>query len=110
MHHIRFLLITLLMATFFIAGAARADVRLAGVFGDHMVLQRRAPIPVWGWADAGEKITVRIGERTATAVAGEDGRWRVELTPLEASAEPADLAVTGKSTATIHDVLIGQGW
>src|SRR3954447_10834566 len=99
MHPIRAILIALLTATCFTAGAARGEIRLAGVFGDHMVLQRRVPLPVWGWADAGEPITVKFGPHTAGAVAGESGRWRAELSPLEASTEPVDLVVSGKSTA-----------
>src|SRR4051812_31885565 len=58
MHLMRFLLFALLAATSITAGAAHGDVRLAGVFGDHMVLQQRAPLPVWGWADPGERVTV----------------------------------------------------
>ena len=30
-----------------VAGRVQADVRLPHVFGDHMVLQREMPIPVW---------------------------------------------------------------
>ena len=35
-----------------------ADFRLASALSDHMVLQREKPIAVWGWADAGESVTV----------------------------------------------------
>ena len=37
---------------------AMADVRLARIFGSHMVLQRDMPLPVWGWAEPGEHVTV----------------------------------------------------
>ena len=49
-----------------------AEARLAGIFGDHMVLQRDRPIQIWGWADEGEGVTVKLGERSAKTVAGED--------------------------------------
>ena len=45
-----------------LVSAAAADVKLPAVFGDHMVLQRDVPLPVWGWADPGEKVTVTLGE------------------------------------------------
>ena len=68
-----------------------ADVRLPNVLGSGMVLQRDLPVPVWGWADAGEKVTVAFGKQTKATVAGENGKWMVKLAPLKASAEPAKL-------------------
>ena len=35
-----------------------ADVRPAGLFQDHAVLQAGEPLPVWGQADPGERVTV----------------------------------------------------
>ena len=50
--------LTLVSAAIILACAvARADVRLPAIFGDHMVLQRNFPVPVWGWADPGETVT-----------------------------------------------------
>ena len=37
-----------------LATTADADVKLASIFGDSMVLQREMPVPVWGWAEPGE--------------------------------------------------------
>ena len=89
---------------------ALADVRLPKVFGSHMVLQRRKPVPVWGRADAGEKITVTLANQTKTAKAGKDGRWRVSLDPMEAGG-PFQMVVTGKRNAvTFDDVLAGEVW
>src|SRR5687768_12809578 len=58
---------------------AAAAVRLPAILSDHMVLQRSAATPVWGWADAGESVTVRIGALEAATRAGADGRWRIDL-------------------------------
>ena len=58
---------------------ANADVRLPKVFGSHMVLQRDQSIPVWGWAEAGEEVTVTLGDKSAKDTADEDGKWRVRL-------------------------------
>ena len=44
-----------------------ADVRLPAVFTDNAVLQRDIPVPVWGWADQGEQVTVKIGDQSKTA-------------------------------------------
>ena len=35
-----------------------ADVKLPNVIGSGMVLQRDMAVPVWGWAEAGEEVTV----------------------------------------------------
>lgn len=86
-----------------------ADVRLPALFSDHLVLQRGKPIPVWGWADAGEAVTVSIAGQTQPATAGDDGRWRVTLQPLD-SAEGLELKVAGKNSLTVRDVLVGEVW
>jgi sialate O-acetylesterase len=88
----------------------RADVRLPAIFGDHMVLQQEAALPVWGWADPGERVTVTFAGEMAQTVAGADGRWRTDLTPLAGGTPPNTLTVTGKNTVTLQDVLVGEVW
>ena len=92
-----------------VAGPVAAEVRLPSVFSEHMVLQRDMPVPVWGWADAGEKVAVAIAGRTAEATAGQDGRWEVRLASLEAGG-PHTLVVKGANTLTVSDVLVGEVW
>jgi len=92
------------------ASCLHADVRLPAIFGNHMVLQQDAALPVWGWADPGEKVTVTFGANQAEATAGTDGKWRVNLAPLPAGTPPGTLVVAGKNTLTIQDVLVGDVW
>lgn len=89
---------------------ARADVKVAKVFGEGMVLQRDLALPVWGTADVGEKVTVRFGGEEETATAGRDGKWRVTLSKQGASEVGRDFVVEGKNTVTFHDVLVGDVW
>ncbi len=100
----------ILLLWFLLSPLARADVALAPLFTDHAVLQRDKPIPVWGSADAGEKITVIFAQQTRTATAGPDGRWTVSLDKLPAIAQGADLTVAGKNTVVVHDVVVGEVW
>jgi sialate O-acetylesterase len=86
-----------------------AEVRLPNVFGSHMVLQRDQPVPVWGWADKDEEVTVSIRDQKKSAKAGDDGRWQVMLDAL-AVGEPASLVVEGKNQLTFEDVLVGEVW
>jgi sialate O-acetylesterase len=94
-----------------VAGSAlRADVKLPGFFNDHMVLQRDIPIPVWGWAEPNETVTVQIDNQTAkTTTADANGRWRVALQPLPAGG-PHTLNVSGANKLSVRDVLIGEVW
>jgi sialate O-acetylesterase len=75
-----------------------------------MVLQRRKPLPVWGWASAGEKITITLNGQRKTAKAAKDGTWRVRLDPMEAGG-PYQMIVSGKDNSiTLVDVLLGEVW
>jgi len=86
-----------------------ADVRLPAVIQQRMVLQRDMPVPIWGWADPGEDVTVAIGERRATTKADDNGRWMVKLDPMS-SGGPFEMTVAGKNTITLANVLVGEVW
>lgn len=88
---------------------ARADVSLPSIFGSHMVLQRDQKDRVWGWAEPGEEVTVKIADQSKTATAGDDGAWSVTLDPLPAGG-PHTMTVSGKNTVTFDDVLVGEVW
>jgi sialate O-acetylesterase len=90
-----------------------AELKLAALFSEHMVLQRDRPVPVWGWADPGEKITVEFAGQKKTATAGAGGRWEAKLDAMAASAEPRTLTAaseTGGRTVQVRDVLVGEVW
>ncbi len=88
---------------------ANADVKLPAIFTPHMVLQRDLKDRVWGWADAGEKVSVSINGQTKSTVTGKDGKWTVTLDPMSAGG-PHSLSINGKNTLVIDDVLIGEVW
>ncbi len=89
---------------------ARADVKPAALFTDNAVLQRDKPIPVWGTADAGEKVTVSFAGTTVSTTADAAGKWRVDLPALTANATPSDLVITGNNTVTLSNILVGEVW
>jgi sialate O-acetylesterase len=90
--------------------AARAEVRLHPLFTDHAVLQQGIAVPVWGWAEAGEHLTVEFGKQKVATDADADGRWQVRLSALSASAVPSTLRVTGKNSVEVQDVVVGEVW
>ncbi len=53
------------------------------LFSDHMVLQNGMTVPVWGVADPGEKVTVKIAGQTKSVITGADGKWMVKLAKLK---------------------------
>jgi len=89
--------------------AEASTLRLARVFADHMVLQRDQPVRVWGWAESGADVIVRIGDHAAATSAGSDGRWELLLPPFEAGG-PWTLTVESGTTLTVSDVLFGDVW
>lgn len=93
------------------ATPALADVTCATIFGDHMVLQRETEVAVWGWADAGEHVTVQgsWSEEARVTVTGSDGRWSVRVATPGAGG-PHTLSVKGANELTFQDVLIGEVW
>jgi sialate O-acetylesterase len=85
-----------------------AEVKLHSLFTDHMVLQRGISVPIWGWADDGEQVTVEFRGKTVTTKA-KDGRWMVKLGKLKAGG-PDELKVSGGNSLTVRDVLVGEVW
>jgi len=92
---------------------AGAELRLPPMFADHMVLQRDVAVPVWGWAEPGEEVTVEFAGQKKTTKADAKGQWTVKLDPMPLSAEPRALRVfstLNPQPLTISDILVGEVW
>lgn len=87
-----------------------ADVSPASVFGDYMVLQREMPVPVWGTAEPGETVSVLFADHKETTIADTDGKWKITLPALTASAAGREMAIEGKNKIVFKDVLVGEVW
>ena len=99
----------LTLSFFTISSLIIANVKLPKVFGDNMVLQRDSEIPVWGWADIGEKITITFHDQKVKTTADKEGKWNVRLEPEKAGG-PFSMTVKGKSEIIINNILIGDVW
>jgi len=96
------------VAEFGLTMPAFADVKLHGLFTDNMVLQRDMPIAIFGTGDDGEAVTVEFNGQTAKCkVAG--GQWKATLPPMKAGG-PFTLAVAGKNSIAIKNILVGDVW
>jgi len=87
-----------------------AQLEVSSFFGDHMVLQRDQPLPVWGKAAPDEEVNVTFRDASATAITNEAGEWLVKLPPVDLG-EPASLQIkSGNETVVFDDVLVGEVW
>ncbi len=87
-------------------------VELPTMLGNHAVLQRGEPVPVWGWGKPGEEVTVSFAGQVKRARVNEKGSWRLELDAMEASAKGRPMEVTGADgqSVKVEDVLVGEVW
>ncbi|RLS53541.1 MAG: sialate O-acetylesterase [Planctomycetota bacterium] len=92
------------------SAVGRANVRLPEIISNNMVLQKDIPLPIWGWADAGEEVTVTLGESTQTTKANGAGKWKVTLPAITTAGGPHEMTVKGKNEIKISNILVGEVW
>ena len=105
----RFLVFFLLVVFF---SVSFADVKLPTIFSDNMVLQQNQKLPIWGKASPGEKIMIGFGiySNVWGAIADNDGKWKTEIGPFNASFTPQGLTIKANNTIEIKNVLVGEVW
>ena len=98
-----------------------AGLSLPQLFQSGMVLQRGKPVPVWGWADCGQQISLTFNKKTYTTVADSTGQWRIDL-PVMKAGGPYTLSVECSPSASdssensaqerleFTDVMVGDVW
>jgi sialate O-acetylesterase len=86
-----------------------SQVRLPKLISDGMVLQRDINLKIWGWANAGEKVSVNLNNTATSTVTESNGKWSVTLGAMKAGG-PYDLEIIASNRITVHDVLIGDVW
>lgn len=86
-----------------------AQVQLPRIIRDSMVLQRDTKIKIWGWATAGENVTVLFKGKKYKTTTAPGGNWAVLLAPEKAGG-PYEMQITGKNTILLRNILIGEVW
>ena len=89
--------------------SAQAELKMSSVFGDHMVLQQKQPVRVWGWTKPGQNVAVELAGQSQSTVANREGRFQLDLRPVAAGG-PYTLTVKADETRTFRDVLVGEVW
>ena len=100
---------SVLALTALISGPLHAAVKPNPLFTDGAVLQRGQPVPVWGTARDGEKVTVELNSQKVTTTTAADGKWSVNLKPLKAGG-PFAMTITGDNAVTVNNLLVGEVW
>ena len=88
----------------------QAELKIASIFGDNMVLQQKMRVPVWGWTTPGAPVTVTFAGQTRSTHADADGRWLVKLYAMKACTQPQTLTVQSGDSKTFTNVLVGEVW
>jgi sialate O-acetylesterase len=93
--------------------SASAELRLPALIADHMVLQQQMAVPIWGWADPGEQVTVSASwslSKPVSSAADIDGKWRVTLDTPKAGGPYRIEFKTDEDAMTVDNVMVGEVW
>jgi sialate O-acetylesterase len=101
---------TVLFLTFFI-GSSFAAIKPASIFTDHMVLQQKADVAIWGWANAGSAVTLipSWDKKKYTIKADANGKWKLKIATPKAGG-PYEISISDGIALILKDILIGEVW
>lgn len=98
-----------LLFILFIPIIGLGQVKLPRLVSDGMVLQREAEVKIWGWASAGEEISINFLDKTYQIVANSNGEWEIKLPDMQAGG-PFQMTIQASNTINLDDILIGDVW
>lgn len=102
------IILTLVLFCVFTNYSAVAAIKLPALVGDNMILQRNVKIPIWGWANPGEKIEVYFNKKHFKTTTGADSKWHLKLNSYKAGG-PYTMEIKGDDNQiTIKNILIGD--
>ena len=104
--------VKLILLSFLLITTVQAQVKIASVLGDNMVLQRNTEVQIWGTAKPGEKLHITTGWNNLKIklVANENGKWLVKVKTIEAGGPYKITIGTSKEKLTINNILLGEVW
>jgi len=104
---IRVILVCGFLLSFIIS--AHAEIKLPAIIGNNMVIQQESKARIWGWAEQGEIVTVTMAGQSAMDTTNAKGQWEVQIGPFTAGG-PHEMAISGKDTIVLQNVLVGEVW
>lgn len=92
------------------SSAIANELRAANIFTDNMVIQRDEAFEIWGWANAGENVTVSLKDQIVSAQAGAGGKWITKFQPIRLG-EPFEVTIASPTkTISFGNVVAGEVW
>lgn len=92
-----------------VAQTAFSQIRLPKLVSDGMVLQRDIPVKIWGWANAGENISLRFNNKSFESTTSSDGKWQITL-PAQKAGGPFEMEITATNQIKLKNILFGDVW
>jgi len=99
----------LIFALLIIATTTYGQLRLPKLVSDGMILQRDVPVKIWGWASAGEKVTIQFNNQSVETVTNNEGNWQITL-PSQKAGGPFTMEVVASNHISLKDILFGDVW
>src|SRR5678816_266040 len=90
----------------------KAQIKLPVIFDDHMVIQQQATVPIWGWAQPSQDVTIKMSWDTTTIRTKSDNGtfWKTSLTTPPAGGPHTITIIAGNDARTLEDVMSGEVW
>jgi sialate O-acetylesterase len=93
-----------------LSAVSTATITLPVIFQDNMVLQRDKVLTIWGFGDAGEKLTLKLKGTAYKTVTNPAGNWLLTLPPQLAGG-PHIISIQGSmNKVELNNVLFGDVW
>jgi len=86
-----------------------SQVRLPKLVSDGMILQRDTKVKIWGWASAGEKVTIQFNNHNLETLTGDNGKWELTL-PTQKAGGPFEMKIVASNEIVLKDILFGDVW
>jgi sialate O-acetylesterase len=101
-HLISFLLL-------FSSASLFSNVTLPKFFSNHMVLQRDAPITIYGWADAGKTVKINFNNKNLETKANAKGEWTIDFR-AQKEGGPYKMTIVEGNEIILEDIYVGDVW
>ena len=103
---------TLILFGLLFTTASFATVKLPAIVSSNMVLQRNTTITLWGWADAGEQISIDASwlADPLNLTADKEGNWKVEVKTTNSKAPQSIEIKSAASDILLENILFGEVW
>lgn len=103
-------ILTFFILFLFLPFMVPAQLKLASIFGDNMILQRNKPILIWGFNSPQTLVKIKFADQEKEVKTNELGRWEV-IFPARNLGAPLTLIISDQDEVIrVSDILMGEVW